>query len=159
AACWVEDRGLMHHANKGQMSPVAHHHMHMDHGHAGNGHAAMVTDFRNRFWISMILTVPILALSPLVQDLLGLRERLASRGESYVLFWSFCVVYLYSSWPFIKGMHDVLTGAPARHDDANCGRHFDRLFLFERGSLRSPCHGVLLGANDAGRRHAPWTLA
>jgi P-type Cu2+ transporter len=57
------------HGNLGYMSPVAHHRMDMGHGHAGNGHAAMVTDFRDRFWISMILTVPILALSPLVQDL------------------------------------------------------------------------------------------
>jgi P-type Cu2+ transporter len=55
------------------------HHMDMGHGHVGNGHAAMATDFRNRFWVSMMLTVPILALSPLVQNLLGLRERLAFR--------------------------------------------------------------------------------
>jgi P-type Cu2+ transporter len=71
------------------------HHMDMGHGHVGNGHAAIVADFRNRFWVSMILTVPILALSPLVQDLLGLREHLAFRAESYVLFGLSAVVYLY----------------------------------------------------------------
>jgi P-type Cu2+ transporter len=89
-----EDHGAMPHANTGHMNPVAHKPINMDHGHAGNGHAAMVADFRNRFWISMILTVPVLALSPLVQDLLGLRERLAFRGESYVLFGFSAVIYL-----------------------------------------------------------------
>src|SRR5262245_66085877 len=89
------DHGPMRHANMGHMSPVAHRHMDMGHGHVGNGHAAMVTDFRNRFWFSMILTVPILALSPLVQDLLGLRERLSFRGESYVLFGLSAVVFRY----------------------------------------------------------------
>src|SRR5215469_15504326 len=92
----------------GHMNSTAHHHMDMGHGHVGNGHAAMVADFRNRFWISMILTVPILALSPLVQDLLGLRERLAFRGESYVLFGLSAVVYFYCGWPFLKGIHDEL---------------------------------------------------
>ena len=103
-----DDHGAMFHANTGHMSPVPHQHMNADHGHAGNGHAAMVTDFRNRFWISMILTVPILALSPLVQDLLGLRERLAFRGESYVLFGLSAVVYLYCGRPFLKGIHGEL---------------------------------------------------
>src|SRR5246500_5680523 len=91
------------------MSPAMHHHMDMGHRHVGNGHAAMVTDFRNRFWISMILTVPVLALSPLVQDLLGLRDRLAFSGDSYVLFGLSAVVYLYCGWPFLKGIRNELT--------------------------------------------------
>jgi P-type Cu2+ transporter len=103
-----EDHGTMPQANTGHMNAVAHKPMNMDHGHIGNGHAAMVADFRNRFWISIILTVPVLALSPLVQDLLGLRERLAFRGESYVLFGFSAVIYLYCGRPFLKGIHDEL---------------------------------------------------
>jgi Cu2+-exporting ATPase len=99
----------MVHFDMGHMNPMAHHHMDMGHGHVGNGHAAMVADFRNRFWVSMTLTVPILALSPLVQNLLGLRERLAFRGESYVLFGLSAVVYLYCGWPFLKGIYYELT--------------------------------------------------
>lgn len=101
--------GPMPHANMSHMSPVPHHHMDMGHRHVGNCHAAMVTDFRNRFWVSMTLTVPILALSPLVQDLFSLRERLAFWGESYVLFGLSAVVYLYCGLPFLKGIHDELT--------------------------------------------------
>ena len=46
-------------------------HAHMNHsqdmhGHAGHDHSAMVADFRLRFWISLALTVPVLALSPMI---------------------------------------------------------------------------------------------
>ena len=34
----------------------------------------MAADFRNRFWIALALTVPILVLSPLLQKLVGLQE-------------------------------------------------------------------------------------
>jgi Cu2+-exporting ATPase len=32
-------------------------------GHAGHGHSHMVADLRKRFWISLLLTLPVLALS------------------------------------------------------------------------------------------------
>ncbi|MEO8270203.1 MAG: hypothetical protein ABI557_10795, partial [Aureliella sp.] len=44
---------------------------HKDHG---DHHAHMAADFRNRFWISLALTVPILVLSPMLQKLVGLQE-------------------------------------------------------------------------------------
>jgi P-type Cu2+ transporter len=104
-----EDQDPMVHVDMSHVNSTAHHHIDMVHGHVGNGHAAMVANFRNRFWVSMILTVPILALSPLVLDLLGLRERLAFRGESYVLFGLSAVVYFYCGWPFLKGIYYELT--------------------------------------------------
>jgi Cu2+-exporting ATPase len=45
-----------------------------DHKDHQNHHAHMAADFRNRFWISLALTLPILALSPLLQSLVGMRE-------------------------------------------------------------------------------------
>jgi P-type Cu2+ transporter len=44
-----------------------------DDDHTGH-HAHMAADFRKRFWISLVLTVPILVLSPMLQELVGLRE-------------------------------------------------------------------------------------
>src|ERR1700745_953635 len=78
--------------------------MHLQHRHAGHDHAAMAADFRHRFWVSMLLTIPVLVLSPLVQNLLGLRDRLAFSGDSYVLFGLSAVVYFYCGWPFLKGI-------------------------------------------------------
>lgn len=46
----------------------------------------MVADFRRRFWVTLALTLPILALAPLIQGVLGLSEVLAFPGDRYVQF-------------------------------------------------------------------------
>ena len=72
--------------------------------HGSHDHSAMVADFRQRFWISLILTVPVLALAPMIQGFLGLREALAFPGTGYVLFALSAVVFFYGGWPFLKGL-------------------------------------------------------
>jgi Cu2+-exporting ATPase len=72
--------------------------------HTGPGHQAnMTTDFRKRFWISLILTLPILVLSPLLQKLVGLNEAFRFQGDIYVLFGFSSAVFWYGGWPFLKG--------------------------------------------------------
>jgi len=78
------------------------------HGHAGHDHGAMVSDFRRRFWISLALTLPVLALSPMIQSFLGLREALAFAGSGYLLFALSAAVYFYGGWPFLAGLYDEL---------------------------------------------------
>jgi P-type Cu2+ transporter len=68
----------------------------------------MVKDFRRRFWISLALSLPILALAPLIQQFLGLRESLRFPGQSYVLFGFSTAVFFYGGWPFLKGLVDEL---------------------------------------------------
>ena len=80
----------------------ADHHNHQDH------HAQMAADFRNRFWISLALTLPILLLSPLLQKLVGLRESIHFPGDLYVLFGFASAVFWYGGWPFLKGMYKEL---------------------------------------------------
>lgn len=55
-------------------------------GEQGNHHAQMVKDFRRRFWISLVLSVPVLVLAPIIQGFLGIKEVIAFPGESYVQF-------------------------------------------------------------------------
>ena len=64
-------------------------------GHEHHDHAAMVADFRRRFWISLALTVPVLALAPMIQRLLGLREALAFPGDAYLQAGLATVVFFY----------------------------------------------------------------
>jgi Cu2+-exporting ATPase len=45
-----------------------HDHGHEHHDHTDH-HRMMIKDFKLRFWISLIFTLPILVLSPMVQDL------------------------------------------------------------------------------------------
>jgi Cu2+-exporting ATPase len=78
-------------------------HEHAAQGHAGH-HAHMVADFRRRFWVSLILTVPILLLSPLIQRFLGLEGVISFTGDSYVLFVLSSGVFFYGGWPFLMGI-------------------------------------------------------
>jgi len=83
-------------------------------GHAHHEHHEhMVQDFKKRFWISLILTIPVLLLSPLVQGLLGIEEIIAFPGDSYVLFALSSFIFFYGAFPFLKGLfQEVGKGQP-----------------------------------------------
>ncbi len=74
-------------------------------GHASH-HEHMVADFRKRFFVSIILTVPVLALSPLIQKFL--RFSLTFAGDKYLLFFFSAVIFFYGGWPFLKGLIEEL---------------------------------------------------
>ncbi|MFO8091313.1 MAG: heavy metal translocating P-type ATPase [Desulfatiglandaceae bacterium] len=78
------------------------------HGDHGSHHAHMVADFRRRFWISLVLSIPILGLSTLIQGLLGLEDVLAFPGQGYVQFGLSTIVFIYGGWPFLKGLVNEL---------------------------------------------------
>jgi len=88
------------------------HNTHTKHsGHSGghhNHHDHMISDFRKRFWISLILTVPILLLSPMIQRLINLENILSFKGSEYLLFFFSSVVFFHGGYPFLKGMIDEL---------------------------------------------------
>jgi Cu2+-exporting ATPase len=79
----------------------------MQHSHQSH-HAHMAADFRKRFWIALVLTLPILVLSPLLQELVGLREAIRFPGDLYVLFGLSTAVFFYGGWPFLKGLFEEL---------------------------------------------------
>ncbi|MCF8130634.1 MAG: heavy metal translocating P-type ATPase [Deltaproteobacteria bacterium] len=68
----------------------------------------MVADFRRRFWVSLVLTIPILVLAPLLQNIFGLTKTLSFPGEGYVQFVLATAVFFYGGWPFLKGLVDEL---------------------------------------------------
>ncbi len=83
------------------------HKNHDSHDHHDH-HQMMIKDFRLRFWISLIFTLPILALSPMVQDLLGFELLLFGETDKYILFGLSTIVFFYGGWPFLKGIVDEL---------------------------------------------------
>jgi Cu2+-exporting ATPase len=74
----------------------------------GRHHGHNIADFKRRFWISLIVTIPILFLSPLIQNVFGLRETLKFTGDLYLLWALSSFVYFYGGWPFLKGLFSEL---------------------------------------------------
>ncbi|MBN2464695.1 heavy metal translocating P-type ATPase, partial [candidate division WOR-3 bacterium] len=68
----------------------------------------MIADFRRRFWVSVVLTVPVLLLSGQIQQWLGLGHALTLPDGGYVLLALSSAVFFYGGWPFLKGIYDEL---------------------------------------------------
>ncbi len=86
-----------------------HNHENHDQGeHEGHHdhHAMMVEDFKRRFFISLIITVPILILSPMIQTFMSVDWRFA--GDSYILFALATILFIYGGNPFLTGARDEL---------------------------------------------------
>lgn len=73
-----------------------------------NHHAHMVADFRKRFWVSLIITIPILLLSPMIQEFLGLGDSIRFTGDLFILFVLSSAVFFYGGYPFLKGIFQEL---------------------------------------------------
>ncbi len=94
--------------------PMSHDHDAMSHGgekyeHHGGGHAhhaGMIDEFKKRFYVVLILTLPIMALSPMIQHWMGLDWSFA--GASYILLAFSSIVFFYGGWPFLKGLVDEI---------------------------------------------------
>ncbi|REG79500.1 copper-translocating P-type ATPase [Algoriphagus antarcticus] len=90
-----QDKG--HHNHSDQKS---HHESHAHH------HEHMIADFKKRFWVSLVITLPIVVLAPMIQDLLGYELRF--NGDRYFQFALSSVIFFYGGWPFLKGLVDEL---------------------------------------------------
>ncbi|HLU85236.1 MAG TPA: copper-translocating P-type ATPase [Vicingaceae bacterium] len=84
-----------------------HHHHHSNDKNSDNhdkhaGHN--VSDFWKRFIICTIISIPVLALSHMVQQWLGFE--LAFPGDKYVLAILSTFIFFYGGYPFLKGLYD-----------------------------------------------------
>jgi len=76
-------------------------------GSHGEHHEHMVADFKRRFIVSVIVTVPIVLLTPMIQMWLGVNWRFP--GDMYALFALSSFVFFYGGWPFLTGLRSELT--------------------------------------------------
>ena len=89
-----------------------HHHEHHDHPqHKKESDGKIIHDehaghhtqnFLKRFWICLLLTIPVLLLSHMIQQWLGFE--LAFKGDKYVLLLLSSIIYFYGGWPFLAGL-------------------------------------------------------
>jgi P-type Cu2+ transporter len=98
--------------------------MHMDMGHEGHEmasggmnhdahgghdhHVHMIRDFQTRFFVCLVLTVPVLLLSEPVQLLLHLGTKLQFAGSSWILLALSAFIYVYGGTPFLNGLVEEL---------------------------------------------------
>ncbi|MCB9798554.1 copper-translocating P-type ATPase [Candidatus Nomurabacteria bacterium] len=94
-----------------QSKSSEHHHQNGDHKshnkeHTGSEscHTGMVDEFKKRFWISLILTLPVLFLSPMIRGFFHVQEMLTFAGDTYVLFFLATLIFVYGGWPFLRGL-------------------------------------------------------
>jgi Cu2+-exporting ATPase len=88
----------MHHGN-----------LHADDTHPEPGHdhhGMMIADFRKRFFVVLILTIPVMLLSQMIQHWLNFD--ITFRGSKYLLFILSSIVFLYGGWPFLTGWFDEM---------------------------------------------------
>tara|TARA_R110002072_G_scaffold166080_1_gene319306 strand:+ start:15219 stop:17240 length:2022 start_codon:yes stop_codon:yes gene_type:complete len=84
-------------------------HSKMDHSSSPMGtqghdhHKMMIEDFKKRFWVCTLITIPILIFSPLIQGFFG--YELLLPGNPYILFALSTFVYFWGGWPFLKGFY------------------------------------------------------
>jgi Cu2+-exporting ATPase len=93
-------------------------HSKMNHGPAQHGdnpkmgmeghdhHKMMIADFRKRFYVVLVLTVPIMLLSTMIQRFIGIHWQFSN--SPYILLALSSIVYFYGGWPFLKGLEDEL---------------------------------------------------
>ncbi|MCB0641114.1 MAG: HAD-IC family P-type ATPase, partial [Phaeodactylibacter sp.] len=94
-----------HQHQHSEHTPHEHKQQHQHHNHQQH-HRMMIADFKRRFWISLALTIPVLLLSPMIQNWLGLNW--AFQGDNYVLFGLSSIIYFYGGYPFLKGLVEEL---------------------------------------------------
>ena len=67
-------------------------------------HSGMIADFKKRFYVVLALTVPIMLLSTMIQQFMGVDWQFT--GSKDILFALSTVVYFYGGMPFLKGLVD-----------------------------------------------------
>src|SRR5918999_1181988 len=88
------------------------HEMHDDHGTDGHGHHGHgdhshhdPAQFRDRFWMTLALTIPVIFFSEMFQDLLGYTAP-SFTGSTWIPPLLGTVIFFYGGWPFITGAID-----------------------------------------------------
>jgi P-type Cu2+ transporter len=88
--------GTATHHEPGQHDPGAHggHGAHVDH----SGHEIM---FRNRFWVSLVLTIPVLLFSPMIQEWFGFTMP-EFPGSAWIAPVFALIIFAYGGVPFLQ---------------------------------------------------------
>lgn len=91
--------------DKHKMDTHAHHQMHMDESHEMS-HMMHMGNLKKKFWLSFILAIPILLLSPVMG--VRLPFQLAFPGSDWVVLILASILFIYGGQPFLTGAKQEL---------------------------------------------------
>ncbi|MCZ1408117.1 copper/silver-translocating P-type ATPase CopB [Enterococcus faecium] len=84
-------------ANSKQMD----HSMHMDHEHVGMDHSMHMGNFKQKFWLSLILAIPIILFSPMMG--MEFPFQVTFPGSDWLVLILATILFIYGGQPFLSG--------------------------------------------------------
>ncbi|KEI56148.1 copper-transporting ATPase [Enterococcus faecium UC10237] len=84
-------------ANSKQMD----HSMHMDHEHGGMDHSMHMGNFKQKFWLSLIIAIPIILFSPMMG--MEFPFQVTFPGSDWLVLILATILFIYGGQPFLSG--------------------------------------------------------
>ncbi|HAQ4410057.1 TPA: copper/silver-translocating P-type ATPase CopB [Enterococcus faecium] len=77
------------------------HSMHMDHDHGGMDHSMHMGNFKQKFWLSLILAIPIILFSPMMG--MEFPFQITFPGSNWLVLILATILFIYGGQPFLSG--------------------------------------------------------
>ena len=77
------------------------HSMHMDHEHGGMDHSMHMGNFKQKFWLSLILAIPIILFSPMMG--MEFPFQITFPGSDWLILILATILFIYGGQPFLSG--------------------------------------------------------
>ena len=77
------------------------HSMHMDHEHGGMDHSMHMGNFKQKFWLSLILAIPIILFSPMMG--MEFPFQVTFPGSDWLVLILATILFIYGGQPFLSG--------------------------------------------------------
>ncbi|HGF8041506.1 TPA: copper/silver-translocating P-type ATPase CopB [Enterococcus faecium] len=77
------------------------HSMHMDHEHGGMHHSMHMGNFKQKFWLSLILAIPIILFSPMMG--MEFPFQITFPGSDWLVLILATILFIYGGQPFLSG--------------------------------------------------------
>ena len=89
--------------NHGDIADSKHmdHSMHMDHDHGGMDHSMHMGNFKQKFWLSLILAIPIILFSPMMG--MEFPFQITFPGSDWLVLILATILFIYGGQPFLSG--------------------------------------------------------
>jgi P-type Cu2+ transporter len=106
----VEDRAAAEERDEDDVRHAAHEH---GDGHGGHAeHADHAAEFRGRFWLTLVLAVPVVVWAPMIQEWFGYTAP-DLPGEALLAPVLGSIIFFYGGWPFLTGaVHEIRERQP-----------------------------------------------